>query len=138
MDTLTPEERSALMRRIRSKDTTPEKIVRKLLSSMGLRYRLHRRDLPGNPDLVLAGRRTVIFVHGCFWHLHSSSRCRLARLPKSRIAFWRLKLDGNRGRDLRNQRRLRRLGWAVFVIWECELANMDRVAAKIRRFLLDS
>jgi DNA mismatch endonuclease (patch repair protein) len=100
---------------------------------MGCRYRLHRRDLPGCPDLVFPSRRKVIFVHGCFWHRHDG--CRLARLPKSRLAFWRPKLEGNKARDARHLLDLAQLGWRSLVIWECELSNLDQVREVMRIFL---
>src|SRR5438105_699388 len=103
-DTLTPIERSHRMALVHGKNTKPELAVRRLVHAMGLRYSLHRRDLPGTPDLVLTGFNAVIFVHGCFWHRHPSSRCRLARLPKSRVDFWGPKLESNRLRDERNSR----------------------------------
>jgi DNA mismatch endonuclease (patch repair protein) len=102
---------------------------------MGYRYRLHARDLPGRPDLVFWKRRKVIFVHGCFWHRHPSSRCALARLPKSRLEFWLPKLEGNKERDERNKRALTNAGWKVLTIWECELNDTERLGAAIRRFL---
>ncbi len=133
MDSLTKAQRSEVMSRVRSKDTVPERCVRRLVSSLGVRYRLHGARLPGRPDLVLAGKRKVIFVHGCFWHRHP--RCKLARMPKSRVAFWCEKLDGNRHRDLLNQRRLKRLGWRLMVVWECELADEGKVLDRLRTFL---
>jgi DNA mismatch endonuclease, patch repair protein len=102
---------------------------------MGYRYRLHRRDLPGQPDLVLARHGAVIFVHGCYWHRHPDPACPLARLPKSRLSFWLPKLEANHERDKKVRRSLRRLGWRVFVVWECELRDLDRVSAKLRLFL---
>lgn len=133
MDTLTPAERSALMALVRAKDTKPELFVRRLAHGMGYRYRLHRRDLPGTPDLVFPSRRKVIFVHGCFWHRHA--RCALARLPKSRGDFWLPKLTANAERDVRNMRALRRLGWSTLTIWECQLSDTAKLANRIRRFL---
>lgn len=121
------------MSRVRSRDTGPELRVRKLLFSMGYRYRLHDRRLPGNPDIVFPGRRKIVFVHGCFWHRHAN--CPLARLPKSRKAFWRGKLEANRLRDGRVKSALRRAGWSVATVWECELANMERLAGRLRRFM---
>lgn len=121
------------MARVRSKNTRPELLVRKLVFGLGYRYRLHKRTLPGSPDLVFAPREKVIFVHGCFWHRHS--RCALARLPKSRIDFWVPKLEGNRLRDEKNKRALTRMGWKVLTIWECQLADKDHLGAVIRRFL---
>ena len=133
VDTLSPAARSALMSRIRNKDSKPEMAVRKLLHGIGYRYRLHRSDLPGTPDLVFPGRSSVIFVHGCFWHLHDG--CKHARMPKSRLAYWVPKLEGNRRRDRRNARALRARGWRVMVIWECQVADLDRIERRARRFL---
>lgn len=133
MDHLDKQQRSAQMARIHAKNTRPELTVRKLLHSLGYRYRLHISKLPGKPDLVFAGRRRVIFVHGCFWHRHPG--CGLARLPKSRLDFWGPKLSENRRRDQRNDRALRKLGWRVMVVWECQIKNRERLAARFRRFL---
>ncbi|MCG3178258.1 MAG: Very short patch repair protein [Phycisphaerae bacterium] len=135
MDSLSREERSRRMSLIKSKDTQPEYAVRRLVWSLGFRYRLHVRRLPGCPDLVFPKQRKVIFVHGCFWHRH---KCDLGdRIPKSRVAFWRGKLDENRRRDRRNMLSLRRLGWRVLVIWECQATarQMPHVADRIRAFL---
>ena len=132
-DILTPEERSERMSRIRSRDTTPELVVRHTVHRMGYRYRLHRRDLPGTPDLVFGPRRKVIFVHGCFWHLHEG--CRRARIPKSRVDFWRPKLEGNRARDERNRAELERRRWGVLVIWECEIKDRSELEQRIEEFL---
>jgi DNA mismatch endonuclease (patch repair protein) len=103
---------------IRPKDTKPEMLVRKMIFGEGFRYRLHQKSLPGCPDIVFKRLHKVIFVHGCFWHRHP--RCKLARLPKSKLNFWEPKLSGNRKRDLRNARRLVGAGWRVLTIWECE------------------
>ncbi len=124
------------MSRVRSKNTAPEMLVRRLVFAAGYRYRLHVGKLPGKPDLVFAGRRKVIFVHGCFWHLHLD--CGLARIPKSRVDFWTLKLEGNRRRDEANLAALAGLGWKVLTLWECELADREALCAKIRAFLDDS
>lgn len=134
-DTLTPKQRSARMAQVRARDTSPEKKVRALVRALGYRYTLHNRQLPGTPDLVFPSVRKVIFVHGCFWHRHPSKRCKLARLPKSRLEFWLPKLVENRARDLRTQRALNRLGWRYIVVWECQLAHTERLEARIRRFL---
>lgn len=132
-DTLTPEQRSYAMGRVRSKDTGPEMTVRRLLHGMGYRYRLHRGDLPGRPDLVFPGRRAVIFIHGCFWHVHV---CRAGRnRPASNRGYWLKKLARNKQRDRENQARLHRLGWRVFVIWECETKQPDALAPRIVDFL---
>lgn len=134
-DTLTPSERSQRMKLVRGKNTAPEMLVRRLVHSMGFRYRLHGRDLPGRPDLVFAGLGKLIFVHGCFWHRHQSSRCCLARLPKSRLDFWLPKLESNRIRDDKNERALRKLGWKILVVWECQLSDKEQLKNKLRRFL---
>jgi DNA mismatch endonuclease (patch repair protein) len=134
-DTLTPAERSERMGRVRGKDTKPEMVVRRLVHGMGYRYRLHRRDLPGRPDLVFPRFRKVIFVHGCFWHRHPDPECKLARLPKSRLDFWLPKLEGNRRRDEANQAALLALGWHFLVIWECEIKDAQHLVVKIKNFL---
>ena len=135
MDTLTPAERSRRMARIRSKDTKPELVVRKLVHGLGYRYRLHDKRLPGRPDLVFASRRAVIMVHGCFFHRHPDPACPLARLPKSRLDFWLPKLEGNRQRDLVVLERLRALGWQSLEIWECQVRDLDAVTARVVEFL---
>lgn len=133
MDTLDPRQRSARMALVRGKNTKPELLVRRLVHGLGYRYRLHQRDLPGTPDLVFSARGKVILVHGCFWHRHGG--CALARLPKSRSEFWLPKLEGNATRDARNVRALRRLGWGVMTIWECQLRDTARLVGRMRRFL---
>lgn len=135
MDTLSPPERSERMGRIRGRDTKPEMRVRRLVHSMGYRYRLHRKNLPGKPDLVFGPKKKVIFVHGCFWHRHSNPRCKLARLPKSRLEFWRTKLEANRERDIANVKKLRALGWKVLIVWECESARNEHLKNILSRFL---
>ena len=135
IDTLSPRERSERMSRVRGANTKPELRVRRLVHGMGYRYRLHRRTLPGTPDLVFPSRRKVIFVHGCFWHRHPDPKCPLARLPKSRLEFWRPKLEGNRERDVRNRERLREIGWEPLVIWECRLRDESGLRREIRDFL---
>lgn len=110
-------------------------LVRRLVHSLGYRYRLHRSDLPGRPDLVFPRHHVVIFIHGCFWHRHSDPACRLARLPKSRLDFWAPKLTANQIRDERNQQELARLGWRVLVVWECELGDRERLRARLETFL---
>jgi DNA mismatch endonuclease (patch repair protein) len=133
MDTLTRIERSKRMALIRSKNTRPELLVRKIARSFGYTLRFHVSDLPGKPDLVFPKLKKVIFVHGCYWHRHPG--CGLARLPKSKLNFWVPKLDGNRRRDLRNIARLRRDWWKVCVVWECQLKNMASLEKRIERFL---
>jgi DNA mismatch endonuclease (patch repair protein) len=118
-DVFTYEKRSEIMSRVKSKDTKPELFVRSLLHTMGYRFRLHRKDLPGNPDIVLAKYRTVVFVHGCFWHQHPD--CSKATIPKQNSEFWRAKLERNVERDTEAQHRLRNQGWGVLVLWECEV-----------------
>jgi DNA mismatch endonuclease (patch repair protein) len=120
---------------IRSKNTGPEMVVRRLVHGMGYRYRLHGKGLPGRPDLLFPSRRRVIFVHGCFWHRHGDSACKLARLPKSRLDFWIPKLEGNKVRDMENRRKLRSMGWKSLVIWECQLKKPLPLARKISAFL---
>jgi DNA mismatch endonuclease (patch repair protein) len=132
VDRLTPEARSRLMSSIRGKDTKPEMVVRRLLHSLGYRFRLHRRDLPGTPDLVFPCRRKAIMVHGCFWHGHG---CRAGQLPKSRPEFWGAKIAANRGRDARSLRALRKCGWSVAVVWACEMGNLARMQLRLVRFL---
>lgn len=110
-------------------------LVRKCLHRMGYRYRLHRKDLPGKPDIVFGKRRKVIFVHGCFWHRHPDPECRLARLPKSRLDFWEPKLAANAARDAKHQEALRELGWEILVVWECELGQSEQLENKLKRFL---
>ncbi|WP_092605177.1 very short patch repair endonuclease [Janthinobacterium sp. YR213] len=116
--------RSAQMARIKSRDTKLEMSVRRALHAAGLRYRLHAKDLAGRPDIVFRSRRIVLFVHGCFWHLHPDPNCRLARMPKSKLDFWRPKLEGNRLRDGKNRSTLEAEGWTVIEVWECEI-NSD-------------
>jgi DNA mismatch endonuclease (patch repair protein) len=133
MDTLSPRDRSVRMSLVRGADTKPEMKVRSIVHRLGFRYRLHVSKLPGKPDLVFPKLHKVLFVHGCFWHRHSG--CLLARLPKSRLDFWKPKLEGNRKRDLLNAAQLRKAGWKVGIVWECELVKSDRLTTKIERFL---
>jgi DNA mismatch endonuclease, patch repair protein len=136
MDTFTPAERSAVMRRVAGKNTGPEMAVRSMVHRLGFRFALHRRDLPGNPDLAFPCRGSVIFVHGCFWHGHA---CRAGRnRPSSHQAYWIPKLDRNKARDIANRRRLRSLGWRVLTVWECELKNPERLRRRLARFLAES
>jgi len=129
-DVFTSEQRSAVMRKVKGKDTSPELKVRRLLWGMGLRYRLHRRDLPGAPDIVLSSRRLAIFVHGCFWHGHDCSRG--ARVPKQNRDYWTGKVGRNRERDMRSQSALEASGWTPMVIWECELKDATALAARLK------
>jgi DNA mismatch endonuclease Vsr len=134
LDRLSPERRSWLMSRIHGANTKPELAVRSLLHRMGYRFRLHQKDLPGTPDIVMRGRGTVVFVHGCFWHGHA---CKRTKMPKSRVDYWAEKIEGNRRRDARKRRKLKSLGWNVVVVWECELKRPDRLAGKLRRSIGD-
>ena len=136
-DTLTRAERSERMSRIRSRDTKPELLVRKALHASGFRFRLHRRDLPGRPDIVLPKYNAVVFVQGCFWHAHT---CQKGRIPGTQSKFWKSKFEGNKKRDIRNTRALRAMGWRVYTIWECEFTNapkreraIERLIRKLRR-----
>lgn len=125
--------RSRTMRAVKSRDTKPEMIVRRLVHALGYRYRLHRSDLPGKPDLVFGPRRKVIFVHGCFWHGH---RCkRGARVPKTNTAYWVAKIDRNRARDAESAAALERQGWAVLAVWECEIRDREALTIRLHEFL---
>jgi len=135
MCALDPIRRSENMRRIRSKDTKPEKALRSLLHRAGYRFRIHANDLPGSPDIVFPARRKVVFVHGCFWHQHRG--CIDGRTPKSNNDYWSPKLANNRKRDRKNRSKLRNLGWACLVIWDCETSDLQRLRDRIRKFLLD-
>ena len=130
---LTTEQRSALMRKVRAKDTKPEMSVRRMAHHMGFRFRLHRRDLPGTPDLVFPRLHLALFVHGCFWHQHEG--CRLASLPKSRQEYWLPKLRRNIARDETAREQLKALGWRVETIWECQCRSADRLKARLTGLL---
>lgn len=129
---------TAVMRANKKKDSRPELAVRQALYRLGYRYRLHAHDLPGNPDIVLRGRKMVIFVHGCFWHQHQDSRCPLRSHPKSNTHYWRPKLLRNQERDRENEKRVAQIGWRSLTIWECELGNLPAVEEKLSRFLSKS
>ena len=131
-DRLTPENRSSLMRAIKGKNTNPEIKVRSLLHQLGFRFRLHRRNLPGNPDIVLPKYRSVIFVNGCFWHRHT---CRAGHVPKSRQEYWAPKLDRTQARDAENYAALIAQGWRVKVVWECEVADPVALTRELLGFL---
>lgn len=133
MDTVNPTQRSAIMRRVRSKNTAPEIFVRQLIYGMGYRYRLHRADLPGKPDLVFANKKKVIFVHGCFWHAHPD--CKRARIPATNRDYWIEKISRNKIRDQMQLAKLYSDGWDSLIIWECELNQIDQLQIKIREFL---
>ena len=125
--------RSEIMSRIRGRDTEPEMVVRRIAHGLGFRFRLHRKDLPGSPDLVFPRHRAVIMVHGCFWHRHPG--CKYATCPKTRIRFWEDKFAGNVVRDQRNEEALHERGWRVMVIWECETRDRKAVATRIEELL---
>lgn len=134
MDKLSPRRRSENMRRIRSKDTTPELAVRKFCREMGfLGYRIHRKDLPGKPDIAWIGRKRAIFVHGCFWHGHNCAEG--ARKPKSNREYWIPKIERNQLRDAENIAALRANGWSVLTVWECELKERERLLKRLHKFL---
>ena len=130
---MTSPERSRAMRAVKSEDTSAELKVRRLLSGLGFRYRLHRRDLPGVPDIVFPGRQKCIFVHGCFWHQHSCTRGN--RQPKTNVDYWKRKLERNRHRDESHLQMLTKCGWRTLVLWECELRDVTSLEAKLLEFL---
>lgn len=134
MDVFSAARRSEIMSRVHSKNTQPEMAVRRMLHKTGYRYRLHSKKLPGCPDLVFAGRKKAIFVHGCFWHRHA---CNSATLPKSNREYWEGKQTRNAARDKQNVSTLRKSGWKVLVIWECEIKNAERLRRRLSRFLTD-
>ncbi|WP_374467930.1 very short patch repair endonuclease [Phenylobacterium sp.] len=132
-DVYPPEKRSAVMRRVKGRDTSPEMTVRRALTALGARYRLHRKDLPGSPDIVLPARRLAIFVHGCFWHGHDCARG--SRVPKQNRDYWTAKVGRNVARDARTQAELAELGWRVETIWECELKDAAGLRARLTALL---
>lgn len=134
IDIFSSEKRSSIMSNIRSKNTSPEIQVRKLIFSMGYRYRLHRKDLPGCPDIVFPGRKKVIFIHGCFWHGHQN--CKASTLPETHKEFWKNKINSNQERDGKNINELENLNWKVLVVWQCEIKNISYIAEKINSFLI--
>ncbi len=132
-DVLTPEQRRRNMAAIKGKNTKPEMVVRRLVHSLGYRYRLHRKDLPGKPDLVFPSRRKIIEVYGCYWHLHDCSYGRV--VPKTNAQFWQTKRLSNVTRDTRNSEELAKQGWQVLIIWECEIKNTDKLRERITEFI---
>jgi len=132
-DVFSKDKRSAVMRRVKGRDTTPEMKVRRALTKLGARYRLHRKDLPGNPDIVMPGPRLALFVHGCFWHGHDCARG--ARVPKQNRDYWVAKVDRNRARDARHLDDLTAKGWRVETIWECELKDEAALNARLKTLL---
>jgi DNA mismatch endonuclease (patch repair protein) len=131
-DPLNQQERSERMARVRNAGTGPEMKVRRLVYGLGYRYTLHSKELPGHPDLVFGSRRKVIFIHGCFWHQHGCGRY---RMPKTRRGFWEPKLAGNKARDRRTGLALRKGGWRILIVWECQLKRIPRLMGRLRRFL---
>ena len=134
-DVFSPEKRSSIMSCVKGRNTKPEMVVRSLIHRMGFRFRLHGRDLPGNPDIVLPRHRKVVFVHGCFWHGHSG--CPRSKRPTTNNDFWAKKLDGNIDRDRRFQDELVRARWNVLVIWQCEMKDLSKLIQKLEAFLND-
>jgi DNA mismatch endonuclease (patch repair protein) len=132
-DVFSKDKRSWIMSRVKGRDTKPETLVRSFVHRMGFRFRLYRRDLPGKPDIVLPRHNKVIFVHGCFWHGHK--QCPRSKRPTTNEWFWNKKLDGNIERDKRFRRRLRRMGWEVLVVWQCETRNPEKLLEKLEGFL---
>jgi DNA mismatch endonuclease (patch repair protein) len=132
-DVFSPEKRSAVMRQVKGRDTSPELAVRKALTRLGARYRLHRKDLPGKPDIVLPGRKLALFVHGCFWHGHDCARG--ARTPKQNRDYWVGKVERNRARDAKTREALAALGWRVETIWECDLKDAAGLEARLAGLL---
>lgn len=137
MDKISQERRRKNMQAIKSKNTKPEMVVRRLIHEMGFRYRLHGKNLPGKPDLVFSTRKKVIFIHGCFWHAHSNPECKISRVPKSNEEFWIPKLEATSIRDRKHITELQSLGWKSLVIWECEIKNKDILIKNITKFLHD-
>ena len=137
-DNLSPDDRAWCMSQIRSRDMKPELAVRSIVHRLGYRFRLHRRDLPGKPDLVLPRHRAVIFVHGCFWHWHADPACPIAGLPKSNLDYWQPKLTRTRQRDREHNDALAELGWRVLTVWECGLRDPERTYQTITDFLAPS
>ncbi len=133
-DVYPPEKRSAVMRRVKARDTAPELTVRRALTALGARYRLHRKDLPGSPDIVLPGRRLALFVHGCFWHGHDCARG--ARVPRQNRDYWVAKVGRNTARDVRTRAELEALGWRVEIVWECELKDAAALEARLAALLI--
>lgn len=127
-----PETRSRIMRAVKGENTTPELIVRRMIFAMGYRFRLHRKDLPGKPDLVFPSKRKAIFVHGCFWHGHGCVRG--ARMPKTNADYWQKKIARNRVRDVANVKALKSQGWQVATVWECELKTLPQLRMRLTRF----
>lgn len=133
VDTVSKSIRSRIMSRVKQRHTRPELVVRSLLHRLGYRFRLHRKDLPGSPDIILPKFRTAIFVHGCFWHQHKN--CNKSRRPSSNQGYWNAKLDENISRDMRKERELSKRGWRVATVWQCEIRNLESLSKKIKKLL---
>lgn len=133
VDVFSPGKRSAIMSRIAGRNTAPEILVRRLLHSLGFRFRLYREDLPGKPDIVLPRHRKIVLIHGCFWHSHPG--CHRAALPTTNVNFWQKKIAGNQARDRQTRRELSKLGWRVLVLWQCQLKNEAVLRRRLLRFL---
>jgi DNA mismatch endonuclease (patch repair protein) len=133
-DVFTPAKRSAIMSCIRGKDTKPEHIIRSLLHQMKFRFRLHRKDLPGTPDIVLPRHKKVVFIHGCFWHGHTG--CKRSKRPTTNKGFWNRKIDGNIRHDRSSRRQLKAEGWSVLVLWQCQLHDEEKIKKKLIKFLM--
>ena len=138
MDKISAKKRSRNMRNIRSKNTKPEILLRKLIFNAGYRYRVHVTDIPGKPDLVFKSKKKVIFMHGCFWHQHEKKECRLTHKPKSNTKFWKEKFIKNKSRDRKNIKDLQALNWDILTVWECELENHETLLKIINDFLTTS
>ena len=132
MDTRTPEQRRRIMQAVKTRDTGPEMVVRRLLHRHGYRYRVHRKNLPGCPDIVFSKKRKAIFVHGCYWHGHG---CTKGKLPNSKLNYWQPKIEQTKARDARNVVKLTAAGWHVFVIWQCEMADQQAFWQRLREFV---
>jgi DNA mismatch endonuclease (patch repair protein) len=130
-DQITAKERSWVMSRVHGKNTSPERAVRSIIHRLGYRFRLHRKDLPGTPDIVLARHQCVVFVHGCFWHRHKG--CKRASMPQSNVDYWEKKFSRNVERDQKHRKDLRKLGWRTIVVWECELRDKNKLADRLFR-----
>jgi DNA mismatch endonuclease (patch repair protein) len=134
VDKFTPEERSRIMSRVKGRDTKPEKLVRSLLHGMGYRFRLHRRDLPGKPDIVLPKYKKAVFIHGCFWHGHRG--CSRSARPTTNTEFWNKKIDSNIRRDAAAQKELTASGWKYLIVWQCETRDLHALSDRLRGFLI--
>ena len=137
-DSLSPEERSIRMGLVKSKNTKPEMVVRSVIHKLGYRFRLHKKDVPGKPDLVFTKRKKGNLVNGCFWHRHDDPECKLTRTPKSRLEFWGKKFEANQQRDSYVQVALHAAGWSSMVVWECQIANIHKLEGEIIEFLGDA